>query len=218
MSNYSQVNFTLTDNQIAKIRSGKANDVPVTLQISRTQHSGPHPLFLTKSQIKKLRTGNSRITLSKTQLRAQTGGFLGPLISAAVKFIPKLLPHLGTLGIHALGGVASELGRKAIKGRGITRAGQGRGITRAGQGFTLRVPNEDIELMLGVCKCMEDQGELNPGTTETVKQHIQSQSGGFIGTLIASLASAVLPSLIGKIVKAVKGRGLTRAGDFFLDP
>ena len=43
------------------------------------------------------------------------------------------------------------------------------------------------------------------GTTEIIKSEMAEQKGGFIGALLASLAGALLPSLLG-------GKGLTRAG------
>lgn len=204
---YSPVNLTLTESQIQKLKSGRANEEPVTLQINKSQHGGPHTLLLTNTQIKRLNSSKSaRITFSKRQLKSQTGGFLGPLISLGAKLIPKILPTLGHLGTSALGGVFHELGRKATSGKGIVRAGEG---------ITLHVPKEDIELIINICKCMEEQGDLPSGSTAEALTQLNEQSGGFLGTLLATLAGSVLPSVIGSITRGIRGKGIVRAGDYF---
>ena len=52
---YSAVNFTLTESQMSKLRSGKKNKEPVVIQVKKSQIGGEHTLYLTNTQIKKLK-------------------------------------------------------------------------------------------------------------------------------------------------------------------
>ena len=193
---YAQVGFSLTENQIAKLRQAKQNGGVITLELSPEQIGGQHELYLTNRQINKLRKGPARIQFSKTQMRAQKGGFLGALLGLATKFLPKILPVLGTLGLSAASGAIS----------GATHKATGGGLKRAGGAVPLYFGKGDITKVLGIVKKLEGNGMLQSGSCEQCMTSIQEQKGGFLGTLLASLAGSLLPALLG-------GKGLRRAGE-----
>ena len=202
---YESVGFSLSDSQISKLRRGKQSGVPVTLSLARSQVGGQHDLYLTKSQINKLNkaSGSVQIKFSKTQVRAQRGGFLGAVLNAARAFLPKLLPVLGTLGLSAASGAISGATHKAASGKGLERAGGKLGIY---------FDKKDIGDMIGLTKRLEEKGLLPAGTCEECKNSIRRQEGGFIGALLATLAGSLLPGLLGGKGLQRAGKGLRRAG------
>lgn len=192
---YTSCQFKLKESQKEKLIYGKQHGEAVTLQIEKQQmNSGSDKLYLTPTQIKKLRKmGNSaRITLSKTQMKGQTGGFLGaiiPFIRAALPMVGKVL---GTLALSGAAGAISGAANQAVK-------------KKIGNGISLHIPSNEIQLLIESTDHLEQVNIVPKGTTEMIKNEMVEQRGGFIGTLIASLAGALLPSLLG-------GKGLSRAG------
>ena len=55
-------------------------------------------------------------------------------------------------------------------------------------------------------------GVLVDGVTETIKDEIKGQDGGFLGALLAPLATSLVQPVIFSIVKGISGRGVRRAG------
>jgi hypothetical protein len=199
---YAPFHFNLKESQKQKLIHGKRNGEAVTLQINNNQiETGTDVLHLTQTQINKLNKMKTiRITLSKTQMRAQTGGFLG----AIIPFIRAALPTIGkVLGTMALSGAAG-----AISGA-TNRAVQNK---MSGNGVSLHIPADQIQLIIKLTDKLEDQDVIPKGTTEMIKDHMKQQNGGFIGTLLASLAGALLPSLLGGKGLKRAGHGLSRAG------
>ena len=195
---YTQVDFSLSESQIDKLQRAKREGESATLELSKDQVGGEHTLYLTNRQVTKLDRAPRaiRITFSKTQMKAQKGGFLGAILGLAKTFLPKVLPVLGTLGLSAASGAISGATHQATGGRGLKRAG--------GK-IPLHFGKSDISNILGIVSELEGQGLLPANTCEECMQSIQKQEGGFIGTLIASLAGSLLPALLG-------GKGLRRAG------
>ena len=118
----------------------------------------------------------------------------------ALPFIKKVLPKvLGTLGLAAASGGISGAVHKAAAGNGVGKA------TSGGSIYT----KSDYDITDDLYKKMHGSSITSLSTT---------QSGGFIGTLIASLAGSLLPSLLGKGLYRAgtkppkKGSGLYRAG------
>ena len=83
---------------------------------------------------------------------------------------------------------------------------------RAGKGFTSFILNEDMNDIIKIIKSLEDLGVLINGVTETVKDEIKIQEGGFLGALLASLATSLVQPIISSIVKGINERGVRRAG------
>ena len=189
---YTTVGFTLTEGQAKKLAKAKQQGEPVVLEITQDQIGGEHELYLTKPQIMKLEktTGGTRLKFSKTQVKAQKGGFLG----AIMKILPKVLPVLGTLGLAAATGAIS----------GATHKAAGGGLKRAGGTIPLHFKKEDLKAVINAIGVLEENEMLAKGTCKKCMYSIKKQEGGFIGALLATLAT-VLPSLLG-------GKGLVRAG------
>ena len=52
-----------------------------------------------------------------------------------------------------------------------------------GKGFTLFISNEDMNDIIKIIKSLENSGILIDGVTDTVKDEIKKQEGGFFGAL-----------------------------------
>ena len=59
--------------------------------------------------------------------------------------------------------------------------------------------------IIKIIKSLEDSGVLVDGVTETVKDEIKKQEGGFLGALLAPLAVSLV---ISSVVKGASGRGV----------
>jgi hypothetical protein len=195
---YYQVNVELTDSQLQKLGYAMKHREPVVLEIKKSQlGKGKTELMLTKTQINKLDKTETatRIKFSVTQLKAQTGeGLLDSIIAIGKTVLPKVLPVLGSLGLAGATGAISGLANKAVTGK------------KKGGTVPLMVTSKDIKMILEMIGNLENNGALPRGTTEVITENIKQQNGGFIGTLLASLAGPLLASLI-------SGKGLERAGD-----
>ena len=63
-----------------------------------------------------------------------------------------------------------------------------------------------------IIKSFKNSGVLIHGVTETVKHEIKKQEGGYLGALLAPLATSMVQSMISSVVKDISGRGVRRAG------
>ena len=61
-------------------------------------------------------------------------------------------------------------------------------------------------------KSPEDSGELIDGFTEIIKDELKKQKGGFLGVLLAPLASSLVQPVISLVVKRISCRGVRKAG------
>ena len=66
--------------------------------------------------------------------------------------------------------------------------------------------------IIKIIKSSEDSGVLIDGVTETVKDEVKNQEGGFLGALLAPLATSLVQPVISSVVKGISGRGVRRAG------
>ena len=55
------------------------------------------------------------------------------------------------------------------------------------------------------------------GVTETLKDKIKKQEGGFLGALLASLATSLVQPVISSVVTGISGRGVRRVGRGYMD-
>ena len=96
----------------------------------------------------------------------------------------------------------------------------GKGAVRAGKGFTLFISNEDMNDIIKIIKSLEDSGVLIDGVTETVKHEIKRQEGGFLGDLLAPLATSLVQLVMSSVAKGLCARGVRRAerGNFSSAP
>ena len=63
---------------------------------------------------------------------------------------------------------------------------------------------------LKIVKSLEYSGILLDGITETVKNEVQEQKGGFLSMLLGTLGASLLGDLL---TKNLSGRGVIRAGE-----
>ena len=59
-------------------------------------------------------------------------------------------------------------------------------------------------------KSLEDSHVLIDGVTETVKDETKKQERGFLGVLLAPLATSLVQLAISLVVKGISGRGVRR--------
>ena len=64
--------------------------------------------------------------------------------------------------------------------------------------------------LLKIVKSLEDNGILLNGITETVKNEVKEQKGGFLSMLLGALGAYLLDDLL---TKDLSGRGVIRAGE-----
>ena len=71
---------------------------------------------------------------------------------------------------------------------------------------TLLISNNDLNNLLKVIICLENNGILLDGITEAVKDEVKEQRGGFLSTLLSVVGSALLFNML-------SGKGVIRAGE-----
>ena len=83
-------------------------------------------------------------------------------------------------------------------------------ILGPGNHTTLIISNDDMQHLLKIVKSLEDSGILLDGITETVKNEVKEQKGGFLSMLLGTLGASLLGDLL---TKNLSGRGVIRAGE-----
>ena len=63
-----------------------------------------------------------------------------------------------------------------------------------------------------IIKSLEDSSVLIDGVTETGKDEIKKQEGGFLGVLLVPLAASLVQPVISSVVKGISERVVRRAG------
>ena len=61
---------------------------------------------------------------------------------------------------------------------------------------TLVISNNDMQDLLKIVKSLEDSGILLDGITETVKNEVKEQKGGFLSMLLGTLSASLLGDLL----------------------
>ena len=194
MTKYYPYGVSLSKGQLEKLSRAYNNNSAITIRLARNELSGPHEIMLTKTQINKLKKAMSKgtgsdIKISKTQIRKavrQGGSLWGSLISLGSKFLPMAMPlakkAIAPLATGALSGLAS-LGVDKTFGKGQ------RG------GFL--IPIDKIGHLIAY------KNLLNTGQKKDILKALQTgnglvirptktQSGGFLGTLLASIGIPML--------------------------
>ena len=125
MTQYNMLNVKLSNSQLNKLKSAIQNGTEVTLNLlsnifgdCNDENNFPHTLFLTNTQVSKLRkafTNNflSNIKKSKIQLHkiVQSGGFLGRLLGPLLK-----------TGFPIIGNVLKTWAKRVLISLGLTAA------------------------------------------------------------------------------------------------
>ena len=159
----------------------------------------PHKLLLTNRQVTNLCKAfanhtSTDIKLSKTQLtKMQKGGFLrflAPLLKSGLPLLKSVIKPLGMLGVTAPASATDAVINKKVLG--------------SGNHTTLIISNDDLNDLLEVIKSLEKNGILLDGITETVKNEVKEQKGGFLSMLLGTLGASLLGNMLA-------GRGVIRA-------
>ena len=200
---YVQYGVKLSQGQKQRLAKDLSNRSAITLRLSKKDLKGNDMPMLTSTQLKRIQKSMNNNTgvdlkISKTQIRSvvQHGGSLwSSLLNLGMKALPfasrtasKLIPGLATGAMQALG----SLGVDKIFGRG-----------QAG-GFM--IPQDKINQLIQykdlLTKKQKEQiaNAIHTGGRIIVKP-TKKQSGGFLGTLLASIGVPLL-------MKALTGNGL----------
>ena len=71
---------------------------------------------------------------------------------------------------------------------------------------------KDMNDIIKIIKSLEGSGVLIDGITETVKDEIKKQEGGFLGALLPPLVAQLVQPVTSSVVKVIRRRGVTRGG------
>ena len=127
----------------------------------------------------------------------QKGGFLKflmPLLKSGLPLLESVVKPLGMLGLTAAASATDAAINKKILG--------------SGNHTTLIISNDDMHDHFKVVKSLEGSGLLLNGITETVKNEVKEQKGGFLSMLLGTLGASFLGDLL---TKYLLGRGVIRA-------
>ena len=206
MTQYNSLNVKLSNSQRNKLKSAIKNrtDMILRLPLNMVGNSDDEANFPNR-QILSLRKAFANhtsvdIKLSKAQLtKIQKGGFLKfliPLLKSGLLLLKFVVKPLGMLGLTA----AASTTDAAINKKNLGSGGH----------TTLIISNDDMKDFLKIVKSLEDSGILLDGITETVKNEVKEQKGGFLSMLLGSLG----PSLLGDLItKNLSDRGVIKAGE-----
>ena len=155
------------------------------------------------------------IKLSKAQISKinQSDGSFGSFLA---NFRKKTLTNIAIpLARDNRHGLASNLTANTINK--FERKISGKGAVRAGKGFTLFISNEDMNDIIKIIKSLEGSGVLIDRVTETVKDEIKKQEGGFLGALLAPLTTSLVQPVISSVGKGISGKGVRKAGKEYIN-
>ena len=200
---YIKYGVNLSDGQKDKLARAISNKSAITIRLTKSDLTGSDDMMLTKTQLKRIKKAMNNSTgvdlkISKTQIShvVQEGGSLwSSLFSLGTKALPyatkavtKVAPALATGALQALG----SLGIDKIFGKGQTG------------GFL--IPQNKIDQLIKykdlLTKKQKEQivSAIHTGGQLVVKP-TKTQSGGFLGTLLASIGVPLL-------LNALTGKGL----------
>ena len=210
MTQLYEIKVSLSPNQKRNLSSAYHKRETIVLRLTKDSLSGNDTLYVPSNVVKrleknqKLRKGMD-IKLAKTNIRKQVGG---SLLTSILTLGGTLAPTLGkTLGLSALAGLASEGASQVVKkisGNGIQSGG-------------FLIPQNKIDQLIAykhlltnkqkkdILNSLQSGGQL---VVKPTKSQYESQYGGFLVTLLASIG---LPLAI-EAIKKITGKGAPRMG------
>ena len=201
MTQLYEINVTLSDNQKTNLSKAFHKRETIVLRLTKDALNGRDTLYVPATTVKRLVKNRTikkgmDIKLSKTNIRKQIGGsLLSSILTLGRAFGPTLAK---TLGLSALAGAASEGASQIVK----KISGEGVGS------FT--IPYSKIRQLVphrGLFSMKQKKDILNAletGCGVNIKP-TKTQTGGFLGTLLASIG-------IPLVLKAITGSGGPRIG------
>ena len=203
MTKLFEINVNLSENQKKNISDAYRNRETIVIRLTNDSLSGSDTLLVpatVKKRLEKNRKENKGmdIKLPKTNIRKQVGGsILTSALSLARAFGPTIAK---TLGLSALAGLASEGASQVVKkisGRGVKTGG-------------FLIPQNKIDKLIANKHLLSTKQKkeilyaLQSGSGVVVKP-TKTQSGGFLGTLLASIGIPV-------VLNALTGKGAPKIG------
>ena len=202
-----EINVSLTDFQKKKLSKAYHERETIKLRLKHDALIGNDTLLVPSIVVKRLEKNRTdrkgmEIKLAKTNIRKQVGGsLLTSILSLARTFGPTLAK---TVGLSALAGAASEGASQIVKkisGKGSQTGG-------------FLIPNSKIDQLIANKHLLSNKQKkdilnaLQTGSGVHIKT-TQKQSGGFLGTLLASIG---VPLALEAFKKMVGGSGVPRIG------
>ena len=202
-----EINVTLSENQKKKLSKAFHNRETITLRLSKDALNGSDTLLVPSTIVKRLEKKRNmnkgmEIKLAKTNIRKQVGGsLLTSILSLARTFGPTLAK---TVGLSTLAGAASEGASQIVKkisGKGSQTGG-------------FLIPNSKIDQLIAHKHLLSDKQKkdilnaIQTGSGVHIKP-TKVQTGGFLGTLLASIG---VPLALEAFKKMVGGSGVPRIG------
>ena len=198
MTQLFEIKVKLSENQKKNIGDAYHKRETIVIRLTNDSLSGGDTLYvpaMVKKRLEKNRKENKGmdIKLSKTNIRKQVGG---SLLTSALALGRAFAPTIAkTLGLAALAGAASQGASQVVKK-----------ISGNGQKGGFLIPQNKIDKLIAnkhllTAKQKKDiLNALQSGSGVHIKPTMK-QSGGFLGTLLASIG-------IPMVLKALTGRGL----------
>ena len=202
-----EINVSLSDFQKKKLSKAYHNREGIKLRLKNDALTGNDTLLVPSMIVKRLEKNRNlnkgmEIKLARSNIRKQVGGsLLTSILSLARTFGPTLAK---TVGLSALAGAASEGASQIVKkisGKGSQTGG-------------FMVPNSKIDQLIANKHLLSNKQKkdilnaLQTGSGVHIKP-TQKQSGGFLGTLLASIG---VPLALEAFKKMVGGSGVPRIG------
>ena len=206
MTELYEINVNLSENQKKKLGKAYHNRQTITLRLSKDALNGSDTLLVPVTTFNRLMKNRSlkngmEIKLAKTNIRKQVGGsLLSSILTLGRTFGPTLAK---TIGLSALAGAASEGASQIVKkisGKGSQTGG-------------FLIPNSKIEQLIAHKHLLSNKQKkdilnaLQTGSGLHIKP-TKKQTGGFLGTLLASIG---IPLAI-EAFKKMTGSGVPRIG------
>ena len=213
MTELHEINVRLSDNQKKNLSNAYHKRETIVLRLTNDSLNGNDTLYvpaMVKKRLQKNRKLNKGmdIKLAKTNIRKQVGGsLLSTVLTLGRSFAPTIAK---TLGLSALGGLASEGASqlvKAISGKG-QKGGNMQPLSPA-----MMIPFNAINKLMPYLNMFTTKQQrdimnaVQTGSGVRIKP-TKTQSGGFLGTLLASIG---IPLAI-EAIKKMTGKGAPRIG------
>ena len=206
MTQLYEITVRLSPNQKKNLSKAYHKRETIVLRLTKDSLSGNDTLYVPLNIVKRL--GKNRklkkgmdIKLSKTNIRKQVGGsLLSTVLTLGRSFGPTIAK---TLGLSALGGLASEGASQIVKkisGKGVQTGG-------------FLIPQNKIDQLITYKHLLTTKQKkdilnaLQTGSGVHIKP-TKVQTGGFLGTLLASIG---VPLAI-EAIKEMTGKGAPQMG------
>lgn len=203
MTQLFEINVKLSKNQKKNLSDAYHKRETIVIRLTKDSLRGNDTLYvpaMVKNRLEKNRKLNKGmdIKLAKTNIRKQVGGnLLTSVLALGRAFGPTIAK---TLGLSALGGLASEAASQLVKkisGKGVKTGG-------------FLIPQNKIDKLIANKHLLSTKQKkdildaLQSGSGVLVKP-TKTQSGGLLGTLLASIG-------IPMVLKALTGKGAPKIG------